>query len=260
VLREAARETTREILKLGNLGGIGAVVERSRLQIVLASLNKIQNELWRDGVAEAIANRIPDAQQDAEDAARSLDTYLAHIAGESTSRVLIEAFQRQVEAGLSLDLTRIKPDLSLRVYRNSRTAANKVESIIRQELIRGTSARKIASRVKPLIDPDVRGGVSYAAMRLGRTELNNAFHSAQVAEADRDWVNGVKWNLSRSHPKPDICDQYAAHKEDGLPHGVWGKGQVPSKPHPQCLCFMTYDMMEPDDALDLILSRTARAS
>jgi hypothetical protein len=235
-------------------------VERSRLQIVLAGLNKVQQELWRDGVAEAIVNRIPQAQQDAQDAAVSLDEYLVRVAGEQTAGTLIQAFQHQVESGLSLDLTRVKPELSLRVYRNSSTAAETVNSIVRQELIRGTSARKIAARVRPLIDPNTRGGVSYAAMRLGRTELNNAFHSAQLAEADRDWVNGVKWNLSNSHPRTDICNIYAEHKEDELPRGVWSKGSVPSKPHPHCLCYMTYDMMSPDNALALILSRTARAS
>lgn len=227
---------------------------------MLRDIKKIQNELWREGVAESIADRIPEAQNDAQTSAEVLDRYLVRVAGEHSARTLIDAFQHQVEIGLRLDLTRIKPDLSLRVYRNAALSSGKIESIIRQEIIKGTSARQIANRVKPFIDPKTPGGVSYAAQRLGRTELNNAFHSAQVAEADRDWVNGVKWNLSSSHPHTDICNTYAEHKEDGLPRGVWSKGSVPSKPHPQCLCFMTYDMMSPDEALDLILSRTARAS
>lgn len=260
ILREAAKETEREILKLATRSGISATVNLSRLQLVLAGIQRIQTELWRDGVAETIADHIPEAQEDAQQAASVLDRYLVRVVGEHSARTLIDAFARQVELGLQLDLTRIKPELSLRVYRNAALSTGKIESIIRQEIIRGTSARQIANRVKPYIDPNVKGGVSYAAKRLGRTELNNAFHSAQVAEADRDWVKGVKWNLSKSHPKRDICNDYAEHKEDGLPVGVWAKTKVPSKPHPQCLCYMTYDMMEPDEALDLILSRTARAS
>jgi hypothetical protein len=78
-------------------------------------------------------------------------------------------------------------------------------------------------------------------MRLGRTELNNAFHTTtQRLYEKQPWVTAMKWNLSSSHPEGDICDEYAfdAH----IPHGeagVWRKGDVPSKPHPNCLCFTT---------------------
>ena len=84
-------------------------------------------------------------------------------------------------------------------------------------------------------------------MRLARSELNNAFHSRQIAAAQKPWVLGVKWNLSKSHPRKDECDRYATENAHQLGRGVFPKSDVPSKPHPHCLCFMTYEMQDEDD-------------
>jgi hypothetical protein len=50
----------------------------------------------------------------------------------------------------------------------------------------------------------------------------------------------VQWHLSGSHPVPDECNQYAeeSHYTDG-PAGHFRSGQVPGKPHPNCLCYTT---------------------
>lgn len=248
VLRVAARDTERRIARERG------VIETSRLAVILRDVREIQHQLWVRGVGERVAARLQDARAAADRAADALDRWLAHVAGERRAEILTDAFRRTLERGLEVDASRVPQQLSARVLRNSDLASRKIERIIRAGIVRGMGAREIALQVRPFVDPSTRGGASYAAMRLGRTELNNAFHEQQKLQARRDWVAGVRWNLSKTHPRKDVCDVYAEH-EEGLGRGVWDKDSVPDKPHPQCLCFMTYDLVGEDEALDLILSQ-----
>jgi hypothetical protein len=111
------------------------------------------------------------------------------------------------------------------------------------------SAKEIAKQVFRFIDPETPGGASYAALRLGRTELNNAFHTNSIKQAQAmPWVEGVKWNLSGSHPRPDECNEYAedTHYRGG-DGGVFLPQDVPPKPHPNCLCFTTTETQSDED-------------
>lgn len=131
--------------------------------------------------------------------------------------------------------------LSARVFRNRALAAGTVERTVNTGLLLGKSAKEIADDVYRYINPRTPGGASYAALRLGRTELNNAFH--EIARQDADdtpWTTSVQWHLSGSHPRPDICDDYAndTHRRGGQP-GEFKADSIPDKPHPQCFCFTT---------------------
>jgi hypothetical protein len=145
--------------------------------------------------------------------------------------------------------------LSRQVYRSRQLASGWVDNIVNLGIGRGLTARELAQEVSSSIRPDVKGGVAYAAMRLSRTELNTAFHTAAILSAvDRPWVNGMHWHLSKSHPKPDICDEYADQDKFGLGEGVFPSGNVPSKPHPQCFCFVTPELQD-EDAFIAALAR-----
>lgn len=138
--------------------------------------------------------------------------------------------------------------LSAQVYRTQKLASGWVDQVVNLGLGRGLTAREIAQEVKGSIRPDVRGGVSYAAMRLGRTEVNNAFHTSSiVASADKPWVSGQQWHLSGSHPKKDVCNLLAEQDRHGLGSGVFPRGDVPQKPHPQCLCYLAPALQDEDD-------------
>lgn len=150
---------------------------------------------------------------------------------------LIQQGRAGIEAVLARGVNGVP--LSDRVYKNSSLYQGKVDRAINAMLVNGASAKEIARDVARFISPDVPGGVSYAAMRLGRTELNNAFHQVTKDHWDGNpFVTGLKWNLSRSHPKPDECDQYAEKS--------WKPRDVPVKPHPQCLCFTTPEVEDDD--------------
>lgn len=138
--------------------------------------------------------------------------------------------------------------LSGRVYRTRALANGQVNDIINKALIKGDSWAQLARDIRSSINPDVPGGVSYAAKRLARTEINNAFHATSVAKYQQaKFVDGVDWNLSSSHPEGDECD--------GLAHdGPYPVNSVPSKPHPQCFCYVTAALPEPDDFLNNLLA------
>lgn len=115
-------------------------------------------------------------------------------------------------------------------YHASRRLLNEIERAVfsgREELIARAVNRWLYDRQL------------YYLKRIARTEAANAFHLAQirVTEDDPDII-GYRWRLSRSHPKPDICDEYA-RVDFGLGPGVWPKDRVPRiKPHPHCMCYL----------------------
>ena len=91
---------------------------------------------------------------------------------------------------------------------------------------------------------------SYAARRLARTEITAAAGRATInAAAANPFVNKIQWRLSASHPKIDICDDYAHGGPNG--DGVYAIDQVPDyPPHPQCLCALLPVVAE--DTADLV--------
>jgi hypothetical protein len=129
-------------------------------------------------------------------------------------------------------------DLSPRVYRNADLTAGRVDAVINNGIASNQSAKEIAQAVSGFISPDAPGGMSYSAMRLGRTELNNAYHATtSKLYDDQPWVEASKWRLSGSHPKHDICNELAESDNFGLGNGVYRTNEIPAKPHPQCLCY-----------------------
>ena len=59
-----------------------------------------------------------------------------------------------------------------------------------------------------------------------------------------DWIKGVKWSLSGSHPKIDICDTWASQDLYGMGPGVYPPRDAPID-HPNGLCH----------TLDVLVSR-----
>lgn len=131
--------------------------------------------------------------------------------------------------------------LASQVYQTNALTDGRVDAVVNNGILLQQSAAQIAATVAGLINPLTPGGTSYAANRLARTELNNAFHTAQInRRKDEPWTQGFKWHLSGSHPRPDQCNEYATgvNFKDGDP-GVFKPEDVPGKPHPNCLCFLT---------------------
>lgn len=190
----------------------------------------------------------PRVEAVADAASETIRDALVNAVGETAAESLIQSSEAISGARMLTDRARRARELSQRVYRNADLMSGRIERLIRVGIVQGLSAKELARSVRDFIRPDVKGGTAYAAMRLARTELNNAFHEQQkqVME-DKPWVNGADWNLSRSHPHKDRCDELAEE-------GPYPAGEVPDKPHPQCLCYLTYDMISDSAMVDLLVA------
>lgn len=77
------------------------------------------------------------------------------------------------------------------------------------------------------------------AMRVARTETNIAYRRADQARWEQmDFVLGQRVQLSRSHPKKDICDKLAGDYPSDFVFDGW---------HPQCFCFVTPILVDEDE-------------
>lgn len=148
---------------------------------------------------------------------------------------------------------------SERVWNLAEVTQEELERIISTGIARGRSALDMARELKAFVlggrslsDVErmaigVKGrNISYEALRLARTEINNAYWDAHELAAEQSpVVKGLKWNLSATHhqrvPKGDICDEYAKQNKYGLGRGVFKVGTVPRK-HPNCLCYLTDEL------------------
>lgn len=94
--------------------------------------------------------------------------------------------------------------------------------------------------------------LSYEALRLARTEMTSAYGMGTMKSATLNPVNrGVRFILSASHPKYDICDVHCGLDDYGLGPGGYPIDHAPDYPfHPNCLCIMTQINEDPDTLLD----------
>lgn len=167
--------------------------------------------------------------------------------------------------------------LSDRVWKYSNEAAQKIQNTVALNLRIGNSAKNTAQQIRELnpqniqipkylqkeidqmsdkylidkvVNQYVNKKLNYNAMRVARTEINNAWKGSYKEKMDQlDFVGKVKWELSASHPERDICDTYAEQDLYGFGAGVYPKDNVPhdgKSAHPNCLCITTM-VLEPID-------------
>ena len=239
MLKAAARDLERQISMIENLDS-RTVSQRVRLLQLRQAERAVKQRL--SSLIDAVGGEIRGFKVKAAESAGQViadTTKIFSSAGLSTAQVdllhasVVLGAQKNVDAAIARMIGDSYIPLSSRVYKTQQLINGQVSKIIQDHLARGSSARDLARDVRRFIRPDVRGGVRYAAMRLARTELNNAFHAVSKRSAvESPFVEGMEWHLSGSHPRPDECNDYADH-------GAYEPDDVPSKPHPNCLCYVT---------------------
>lgn len=249
VLREAALDAARRIQSLGP--GIGSQTRAAQLALVINQIRTNNQDLWVKEIRPIIEKYYPRVEAVADRASGTLRSLLVNAVGETAAETLEDAAQIASGRGFVIDALRRARELSHKVYRNAALTSGRIERLIRAGIVQGLSARELAKSVKAFISPDVKGGVAYAAMRLARTELNNAFHERQKdIIVGKPWALAV-WNLSKSHPHRDACNDLA---EGGPYEGE----KVPDKPHPQCLCYLSYQLAPEKDIVSMIVAQARR--
>lgn len=238
-LMDMARDSEKIVLR-----GVGDRVSEAQRLRILDQLGDLIHLLWGDLVPAEIARMMAMAEQRARDESDEVDRLLAR----RTRRPAIVRAVRQSQvqrARRVIDVFKTREEsakfeLSPRVWKWEAWSNGQVQRKLSESFARGLSSRDIAREVRRFVDPTTPGGASYAAKRLGRTEVANAFHQQTIKDyLGNPFVTGLKWNLSRSHPRLDPCDTLARNHSARRPAGVYVVAEVPAKPHPQCMCHVS---------------------
>lgn len=243
VLTQAAEDASLRIQALEKRPTFSAGVRTAQIRMAYNETSETVKEVFGSSLKIITKGRGDEAEAAVDGLSDTDRAYLRAVFSTKDGVDRFLAAQRQAArlgvANAITTVTKSDTPLSTRVYRTRSLANNWVKRLITASVIRGDSAQDIAKAVRSHIRPDVPGGVSYAALRLGRTELNNAFHATSVVLAeDRPWIESMRWNLSKTHTwegtrdRPvEICERYAAQ--------IFTPATVPRKPHPQCRCFVS---------------------
>lgn len=241
ILQRAAADAEREIRKLQMKEGIGAATRAAQLTGSRGAIGRVLAYLWKQIGDLTRAGRTDAVNQAILQSFNWEETLIAKAIPDKDQRTailefLLDSADKNVDAMLAR-VFQTRQTLSQRVYKTQGLAKAWVEDAVNSALARGATPAELAKEVSGLIRPDTPGGVSFAAKRLARSEINNAYHAQAIDSArDKPWLLGMRWKLSETHKIPDNCNKYA-EQEQGLGPGVWPIGMVPSKPHPQCLCY-----------------------
>lgn len=249
ILLSAAEDAAHATAGIEDSDKIGAVVRTAQMKTAEAAIRRTLAEAF-SAVGNRIAMERESAIAVAIRAGISWDKVLLRLAlPRKTYNALLGAQDEIAERNVKSMLRRFTADripLSTQVYKSRQIADGWVQDEVDRGIARGLSAQELARKVRDKIRPDTPGGVSYAAMRLARTEINQAYHFAAIEDQqDRPWVDSMDWKLSRSHHIIDICDIIAQN-------GPYPKDAVPSKrdSHPQCMCYVVPKFPSEDNFID----------
>ena len=252
VLAQAAEDAYSEINRLSSSTKFSDGVRTAQLRMVMQIIKEILNDGFKK-YPNIIKLGLSDSSGAAVTAFGETDIgYLrrAFKASGISEDDFISGQRREAEQNIMHVVNKLygfdKP-LSTRIYRTRSLATTYVRNEVTRKIAIGASPAEIAKSVRGSFRANVPGGVGYASLRLARTELNNAFHATSIELAkDRPWVTGMDWNLSSVHKmhdgKQEICELYS--------HKVYTPENVPPKPHPQCRCYATPNVLPMSEFLD----------
>jgi len=186
ILLDAAKSAEREIKSIIT-DNVSSALRMAQLRIAISKLTMISNEMWGATISPAMIRAAEQAAQLGVEGLMAIDNILFKAVGDIDLRdSVLEAAQASANNVRSRLLNDIH--LSDKVYKTQALSNKWVEQAVNRGIATNKSAREIARSVRHLIDPNVKGGVSYAARRLARTEINNAFHTTTIrAAADQPW-------------------------------------------------------------------------
>lgn len=240
-LRDAAKDVNARLRRLAGTGA--AELERSRLLAIKQTILQGQAEVF-EKTGRIIEQRRAEAAARAIQVSGRYDEVAFEAVGrEAEARALargLEATEARAIDTLVARVTGSRVPLAQRVYNSRAWAGQQLERRINSALARGLNAEQFAAEIRRYVNPNTPGGTRYAALRLARTEINNAYHAMAIRAAQlKPWVTKVEWHTSKSHARKDICDQ--------LNGRLFAPDEVPAKPHPQCMCYITPVVDEDDD-------------
>ena len=257
VLVDASEDIEKQIIELDVFAAnVSTQVRRAQLIGAQGVITKALLELYK-----SVGSVVREGQQKAaleamSDAIEWSDYVFQHLyISPEQRKALKDALETGAERGVGAMMTRIlktERPLSARLYRSYRVSKSIMDRRIAKHLAEGSSADDMAKDIREFVRPTAPGGISHVAKRLARTEIGNAFHAQNIAAAQEfPWIETVEWNLSKTHAArsngPCKCELYARQR-------LFSPGNVPAKPHPNCLCYIVPSLPDLDVLLDDIQS------
>lgn len=248
-------------------------IRKAQLLALIALLKEQQNKL--EGQLTMIFKEYIKANADAAtEYAKSIDIKAAKEAGVSkvsTSKVRelhFSANQRAIETCWARSHKGLY--LSDRIWTKSKRYRENMTEIIQDAVAEGQDCVKTARILEKYVKTGkktlakqypnmmkrmrsrVPEDICYEALRLARTEMTAAYGEATIQSAMvSPSCSGVKFILSASHPKYDICDHICGIDDYGLGIGVYPIDKAPAYPfHPNCLCITLTVNENPSDFVD----------
>lgn len=132
--------------------------------------------------------------------------------------------------------------LSDRIHNLDGQARKVVEDVLIQGITEQISAVDMAKRLQETMQVP-----RHIAMRISRSELRAAHVEAHLMSCQsspgllKEYISGVRYNMSLSHPESDICDLYAS-RDAGLGPGVYLPAEFPIS-HPNCMCYSSSQLV-----------------
>lgn len=259
-LRRAQLDIGRQLRAIEFSSNLSANVRRAQLTLAKRNIQARMSTLWRQ-VGDITKARRLEAANRLIDVQKQMDVFLLGRAGLADAEAIGEHFAESMKATAESGLDRFEArvtggsytPLSDRVYNSGVGLNSQVDRLVNSALAQALSAKEFATLVRDFVNPATPGGVRYASLRLSRTEINNAAHAVAIEQVqDHPWVESMQWHLSGSHPRIDICNSLASGGLKG--DGVYPKGAVPAKPHPQCFCFVVPVLPTDEEFLDNLLA------
>jgi hypothetical protein len=244
----ASKRRVEAILK--TLPTSGAQIRRAQLEESRARLLAEQANVF-ERLGDIVQARRARAASRSMRLSAAADAQLLALVGKGAQgQFLYESALQVSQRAIDVALARMRLSelpLSQRIYRTSVWMGGRLGKLINETLASGLDAKEFAKRALDWFNPNTPGGVRYAAMRLARTEINNSFHAISAQKyAETPWITQVEWNLSKSHPKPDICNAVAADSP-------YASDKTPARPHPQCMCYITPKSIDENEFVDRFL-------
>lgn len=268
-IREVYIKITRSITKELKKGGLSPV-NKKRLQQIYNALKEAEDRLSGQLTMnfEKYAKENIDAATGYSKAI-TIDVIgkagINKITATNVSKIYFRVNEKAVEATWSR--TQDGLYLSDRIWSKSKKYRQNMTDIIQAAVAEGQDCTKTAKALEQYvlkgkktlaseypnmmdrIGSRVPSNVSYEALRLARSEMTAAYGEATLSAAKvSPSCSGVKYILSASHPKPDICDDITGTDRYGLGIGVYPIDEAPLYPfHPNCLCIVTTVNERPED-------------
>lgn len=142
------------------------------------------------------------------------------------------------------DILKIKKDLPKYLLKECEKLAIKQAKRLKTPALKAAYLEALNSKTKQNFEKNLKIATfekgRYYAKRIVDTELDIDWHKQKAKEIleDKD-VECVKFMMTKTHPRCDICDYFAKADFYGLGAGVYPKQKAPTLPlHPFCKCVL----------------------